>query len=169
MIFVSGPSGTGKTTSLQRFVESNPQFVLLRASSILRDCGQPTHNLNFNQLHENQLVLHQWLRRRSFGSATILDGHTIIPSEEGLFHLPLTFFEGLSIRILVFLRTDPALLAVRKGLHESYATELGELQMIELDHMQKIAVTLECPFVLVSSSNPSLLEETLLQYGMTAR
>ncbi|KQO80087.1 hypothetical protein [Rhizobium sp. Leaf262] len=166
MIFVSGPSGTGKTTALQRFIERNSGFTLLRASSILKVCGRPTHNLTFEELDENQVVLRKWLNRGSFGSATIWDGHTVIPCSEGLFYLPLKFFAGLPIHALIFLQTDPSVLATRAGLNDSCTAQLAELQDIELVHMREVAESLKCQFAIIPSSNPILLEEALLQYGI---
>ncbi|KQR79285.1 hypothetical protein ASG03_12100 [Rhizobium sp. Leaf341] len=97
----------------------------------------------------------------------IWDGHTIIPSEQGLYYLPLDFFVDLPIHTLIFLKTDPSVLARRAGLSDSCALKISELQMIELGYMKDLSNALKCQFKIIPSASQNLLEETLLEYGIT--
>ncbi|WP_081158966.1 AAA family ATPase [Ensifer aridi] len=167
MIFAGGASGTGKTTALERFVARHPDFVHLRASSILRDFWRPTEKPSPPELEENQQTLRNALLAKRLTSKTILDGHLTIPVGDHLFQVPASFFKDLPLRAFVFMQTEPRRLLQRKGI-EATADALAMMEMLqrsELQQMRHVAAERGCPIEVVNPQEEDVLERVLLHYG----
>lgn len=167
MILVAGASGTGKTTMLGRFVSSHPEFIHLRASMILRDLGRPLVDLSHAQLLENQKALQGYLRSLSITSRTILDGHMTIPVGDALFNVPCSFLDGIYLSGMLFIKTNPREILMRKGsfLTSAALGQLTRLQCIEYKHMKNVAAKRDCPFLSLNGADYAEIEQALLQCG----
>ncbi|MBY5443234.1 AAA family ATPase [Rhizobium leguminosarum] len=164
MIFVGGPSGTGKTTAISRFVGHHPQFHHIKASDVLRQQNRPVENLSPRELEENQVILEKYLRSVAL-AGIIVDGHAVIPTSAGLYHVSSAFFRSVQFRAMIFLWEDPEVVASRKGhpVSGSLIREITSVQSSEASHMQRISRELGIKNFSIRSSAWTEIEDTLLQ------
>ncbi|TAV50963.1 AAA family ATPase [Rhizobium leguminosarum] len=167
MIFVAGSSGSGKTTIIDSFVKRHPEFTHLRASSVLRSLGRPTHDSSLDDLKENQNLIINFILKHDYNHHYILDGHMVMPVGSHNYMVPIDFVVRLPLSILIFLREDPKTIAMRRGLPTTpdNASEISRLQEIELLHMHEAAIVKGCPLLSIAARQSKELDRWLLHYG----
>lgn len=136
MIFVGGISSSGKTHTIAMFVADHDYFHV-KASAVLSEIGRPIKSLTFSEAELNQQYLLRHLEMKGLISPhTILDGHVIIETVEGIYPVPEWFFSQAQISKIICVTEDPRVIQDRrKSLGQilvSDSNKLQDLQELEL-------------------------------------
>lgn len=123
-IAILGISGVGKTSLIQEFVSLNAKFSHAEASALIRQTksknlvaqrskGEGTRAI----ILENQRALveafHDF-KRSTIDKHILLDGHSVIDSDDGLVVIPKKVFSALEIGYLIFMSDDVKKIWVRR-------------------------------------------------------
>lgn len=154
LIFVSGISGVGKTTLVER-ARVELAFHHARASELIQN-GLSKLSLNvetLGDLERNQAALVSGLRDLQ-GQTTlpiVLDGHTIIFSESGAFKVGIATFASLRPTAMLTLIAQPDEVSVRRQNDRSRVRpsfrvdELSRQQDLVCEEAANIAGQLKIP------------------------
>lgn len=165
MYFVGGLSGSGKTSTIERFTREYPKYIHVRASKVLMKIGRPIEELTLGQVLDNQIVLQQYLTGlpAEVQGTSILDGHGIIPSVVPV-RVPLNFFTSVGFHTILCLTDKPsAILARRKwpaGL--SSVEAIASLQDEEVSWLQFIATKAGARFSKLESPTDGSFRRAIL-------
>lgn len=136
-IGIFGLSGSGKTTLTSRLARLDKRFVVVSASSLIKDRGGMIQydELGRNRVSSNQNVLVDAYREfKIIHQDTIIELHSVIESEEGVIEIEPKILRGLELDLAFFLKLEPSLLSERRRLdlkkkrRVADALELGRLQ-----------------------------------------
>jgi adenylate kinase len=167
IVFLSGLSGVGKTTTAQAFVVRHTQFRHVIASHLIRRAGASTQKLDYSQVKQNQIILLREFAaiRNSFSNCHILlDGHMIIEINEGEFIVDDNVINGLSVTHFIALIDNPNRVYSTKRNARKFSlspNELERLQRLEVTETRRQAERTGCPFFQIRSGEIKSLEDSL--------
>jgi adenylate kinase len=165
IVFLSGLSGVGKTTTAKAFVARHAQFKHVIASCLISRAGARTQPLDSADVKRNQEVLLREFTaiRRSFPEYYImLDGHMVIETTRGEEIVGDEVIDGLAATHFIAIIDDP------RRIYSTRQHDLGEasLSLGELERLQDLEIVTtrrqaerrECPFFEVQSGEVEALE-----------
>lgn len=95
----------------------------------------------------------------------ILDGHFTITTTAGqVERIPVEVFEAIYIGGIVVFIEDPQLIRDRRMTRDGASpevTSIGAAQALELEHAQRIASALDCPFTALAPNDRTALVATI--------
>lgn len=164
-ILVTGISGIGKTTFINS-LGHNGSIQFLSAGSLIKAERERLKDeihrdmLRFADIGENQKLLIEGFRRTKDHTASLvlLDGHTVIDTQDGLVQIPTEVFSALEIDMFVFLEDEPQLILDRRANDKSRTRPklaidiLAQHQTEALGITRKIATEMSAPLQVVSAS-----------------
>jgi adenylate kinase len=149
MIFVCGVSASGKSHVVSLQIAADRNYVHVKGSKILEECGRPILNLTLEAARENQTVLHRELLARHLTSSWhILDGHMTLETDFGFYTIPDWFFDSIPIERVICILDDPKNIAKRlqeKGIL-SPTQAIDEHQHFERNAAIARAASVGCPY-----------------------
>jgi adenylate kinase len=167
IVFLSGLSGVGKTTTAKAFVARHTQFKHVIASDVIKSAGASTYALDYAQVEYNQRILIRdfaEIRRNFPGLHILLDGHMVIETNEGQHILDDEIIDGLYVSDFVAIVDDPSrIFSARSTIGGSLLppNELDQLQKLEVAATKRQAERTRRPFAQVRSGELEALERTL--------
>lgn len=167
IVFLSGLSGVGKTTTARAFVRRHPNFKHVIASALLRDAGVSLEPANESQVRYNQEVLinqFKAIREGCPDTHFLFDGHMIIETANGNHAIADEIIDGLTVSHFVVMvdnayRIRMSREAVQKRLISP--VELERLQSIEVQATLRHAERTGRPFFQVQSGQIAVMEDGL--------
>jgi len=167
IVFLSGLSGVGKTTTAKAFVGRHTQFKHVIASDVIRRAGASTYPLDYAQIEHNQRILLRdfaEIRHNFPGFHILLDGHMVIETNEGEYVVEDGVIDSLSVSYFVAIVDDPSrIYSARRTIGKRLLSpnELERLQKLEVAATQRQAERAARPFAQVQSGEVEALENTL--------
>ena len=156
-ILVFGVSGVGKTLSCQDYVARHPEWLHLRASTLLSEAtGKTAEALRKSSdqaIRDNQRLLSEALDRARTGreaSPVLIDGHAVIDNDVDLVPVPLEAVAALRADGFILLEVPVETLAARRADANrtrplrSYAGLAREVRM-ERETVRSYAALLDIP------------------------
>lgn len=140
-IGIFGLSGSGKTTLTNRLARLDKRFVVISASSLIKEHGGVISydELGRNRVFSNQSVLVDAYREfKSVHRYTMIELHSVIESEEGVIEIEPQVLKGLELDLAFFLKLDPCLLSERRELDLTKKRRAADAS--ELNHLQERAI-----------------------------
>lgn len=120
-ILIFGVSGVGKTSSCEDFVSRRPEWLYLRASSLLASAtGETPETLRTEtawSIKSNQGLLGDALRAARTGRedrSVLLDAHAVIDNDNGLVEVPVEAVANLGADAIILLEASAEELAIRR-------------------------------------------------------
>jgi adenylate kinase len=172
IVFLSGLSGVGKTTTARAFAARHAQFKHIIASRLISRAGARTQPSDSADVKRNQQVLLREFAqiRRSFPNYDILlDGHMVIETTRGEEIVGDEVIDELAATHFIAVIDDPRrIYSTRQlGLSEAFLSlgKLERLQDLEIVTTRRQAERRECPFFAVQSGEVEALE---LIFGLFA-
>jgi adenylate kinase len=156
MIFVAGISRSGKSSMIEAFSKAQG-FTHVKASGLLKEADRPLGPLSRTEADENQRVLIELLKTNEHinNSKTILDGHAIIETTEGIFPVPDSLFDELRPIKIICIVNDPATIARRRaqtGWHLD-PEDVSRFQEIEQQYARAQSDRLQVPYYEIEAGN----------------
>jgi len=166
IVFVCGPSGIGKTSTIEKARLAELGVVTLRASTILDQLGQPIRDLTTSQSRENQEALFRWLALRSTrGDDLLLDGHLVISTTAGL--QPVSESEIAKVPFDAFIMVcddlDPAFSRAKAKAEQISRAEFERLVGMEERHAEHVAALLGARFEKIASFDAEHLRHIIVE------
>lgn len=160
LILVVGPSGVGKSTLCDLFVQQSESAVHLQASSFVKHGGEPD---------PDQTGLTAAIRREVDGrpeAVALVDGHLVIRGKR----IPLEAIRILAPSGLIVVTDDPAeivqrRLAVRPA---EDADQIEEEQADEVAFARELSVELDVPVLVVDEASMERFAAAVKQIVITA-
>jgi adenylate kinase len=173
IVFLSGLSGAGKTTTAAAFIARHAQFKHVVASRLIEIGGASTRPLGAADVAYNQQVLIQGfsvIRHRCQRYHLILDGHMVIETRQGHEIVNDEVIDGLLITHFVVLIDEPQrIYSTRRRSSittpEASMDEIRRLQALEIDATRRQAERCRCPFFEVQSGQVDALEAVFALRG----
>lgn len=167
IVFVCGPSKSGKSTTVAKARGQGITFEHLVASSVLKSLGLPTAGLTADEAMKNQVALRTALQDATahVREPVVIDGHLIIETLDGPQHVPESFFQGLALAGIVFMRwsSEGIAQARRNGDLPIDESEATRLMTLESEYAQQLAAQLNLPYLDVASGDVRSLANFLRQ------
>jgi adenylate kinase len=167
MVFLSGLSGVGKTTTARAFVARHPQFRHIIASDLIRRTGAGIEPAEDDHVERNQVILLREfaaVRRRFPYHHFLLDGHMVIEIRKGDHIIADSVIDGLAVTHFVVIVDDPSrIYSTRFAVQGDSLSPSGleRLQNLEITTTRRQAERTGCPFVQVQSGQIKSLEDSL--------
>lgn len=140
-IGIFGLSGSGKTTLTSRLGRLHKRFVMISASSLIKNRGGVVQydELGRQRVFSNQSVLVEAYKEfKAVHHDTMIELHSIIESEEGVIEIEPQILRGLELDLAFFLKLDPCSLSKRRVLDLTKKRKLTNA--LELKCLQERAV-----------------------------
>jgi len=169
-----GLSGVGKSRLISS-IQDDIEFQTLSASNLIKaekEVGTDHDDLKNHDIKDNQRLLIDGFKRAKANNnqdITVLDGHTIIETPNGLIEISSDVFKEIGIKHFIFLVEDPEIILERRAKDSSRKrsvaslAELVEYQRRALEITTKIALELRVPVTVITSDNVLTLERILSQ------
>lgn len=145
-IALFGIAGSGKSTLTQELVSSNPQYVGLSASTLLKQKGRPIEiteierdNLSINQQH----LITAYASLKNSNENTIVEFHAVIETSNAEFWVPSEVLKQLKPDLIFFINASPIDVFYRRTQDKSKTRriiseiEISKLQSMALLHVAK--------------------------------
>jgi adenylate kinase len=167
IVFLSGLSGVGKTTTARALVARQPQFRHIIASDLISRAGANIDPANEREVIRNQDILvqefaavRQYFRNYHF----LLDGHMVIETNKGDHIIEDEVIDRLAVTHFIGIIDDPSRIhstrrVIQKGCISS--AELANLQTLEMSVTRRQAERTRRPFFQVWSGQVEALEINL--------
>jgi adenylate kinase len=167
IVFLSGLSGVGKTTTARAFVARQQQFKHVIASDLISRAGANIEPTDEREVINNQNILireftaiRQYFQDYHF----LLDGHMVIETNKGDYIIADEVIDGLAVTHFVGITDDPSRIhstrrVIQKGAISS--VELANLQTLEMSATRRQAERTRRPFFQVRSGHVVALENSL--------
>jgi adenylate kinase len=113
LTFVIGISGVGKTQIIRKFVSSNPEYLHIEASTIIKknlkiDKDKQIQYLSKEEIFKNQYDLIKELSKyRKIHQKIILDGHLLIEINQEATLIPLSIIKKISPNQIILIQGKP--------------------------------------------------------------
>lgn len=123
VVAIVGISGVGKTT-LINMLAAHISFQHLQASVLIREemsrtetAKISTDSLRLNSIEDNQRLLISGFRQavEAHSKLVLLDGHTVVDSNNGLIRISPNVFRELRVAMFIFLADHPEAIAQRRA------------------------------------------------------
>lgn len=158
LIFIGGIHGAGKGTICHKICEET-DLVHITASEILKwDEISELDNKKVDDIQSTQNRLINGLKKiQKDGKSYLLDGHFCLFNSEGVVEkVPLETFEKIAPKMIAVVTTEVQ--KIKKRLEERDDTiydlnVLKEMQILEKEYAQEIAVNFNVPFVEVKNED----------------
>ncbi|MGG5283497.1 AAA family ATPase [Pseudomonas viridiflava] len=140
-IGIFGLSGSGKTTLTSRLGRLHKRFVMISASSLIKNRGGVVQydELGRQRVFSNQSVLVDAYKEfKLVHHDTMIELHSIIESEEGVIEIEPQVLRGLGLDLAFFLKLDPCSLSERRELDLTKKRKLSNA--LELKSLQERAI-----------------------------
>lgn len=140
-IGIFGLSGVGKTTLTNRLARMDKRFVVISASSLIKDRGGMIQydELDRDRVFSNQNVLVDAYREfKVIHKNTMIELHSVIESEEGVIEIEPQVLRGLELDMAFFLKLEPGLLSERRRLDLKKKRRVADV--LELECLQEQAI-----------------------------
>lgn len=143
-IALFGIAGSGKSTLTKELVSTNPQYVGLSASTLLKQKGRPIEisEIEKNDLSTNQQhLLTAYASLKSSNENTIVEFHAVIETNNTEFWVPIDILKQLEPDLIFFINANPVDVFYRRTQDKSKLrriiseTEISKLQSMALLHM----------------------------------
>lgn len=164
LIFVSGVSRAGKTSTISEFQSNHPDWAHIICSEILKKNSRPIARLSYELVQENQNFLVAALQELlpKCGSNIFLDGHLILPSREGDYVVSDDFLNQVSPNGIVCIVDSPKVISKRLRQTKKVYTTAREVKLKQRkDFLASVfqAKRLGIPFLLLRSGDIHKLEQ----------
>lgn len=171
VLFVCGVAGVGKTYMINRVIRSFPAAVTCRASSIIQEARKIADPDTLRRLSMNDIALSQELliaglnrvRTECAAALVVLDGHSVIDTENGYFDITVETVKRLHVHSVVHLEEAVERVQKRRALDSTRGRlsrsidELAEYQSRSLAMCQSYERELSIPLVrLCAGDEPAL-------------
>lgn len=167
IVFFSGLSGVGKTTTAKAFIERYTQFKHVVASELIRQAGANPHVLDHAQAEQNQRILLQEfaaIRRRLVNPHILFDGHMVIETRKGEHVVNDRVIDGLCVSHFVAIIDEPSRIYSMRytaGRTPPSTEELKRLQDLEVSTTRRQAERTGRPFIQMQSGTIESLATSL--------
>lgn len=167
IVFLSGLSGVGKTTTAKAFVRRYTQFRHIIASDLIRRAGANPQARDYAEAQENQHILlteFAAMRRSLFNPYILLDGHMVIETAKGDHVIDDCIVDGLCLSHFVAIIDDPKrIYSTRRTIQRAPLSlkHLTELQGLEVAATRRQAERTGCPFIQMKSGAVDFLAANL--------
>ncbi len=166
IIFLSGLSAVGKTTTAEAFVARHTEFRHVVASRLIKGGGASIRPSSRADLDRNQKILLREFRELRHTSAErihlILDGHMVIETREGEELIEDKVIDGLQVSHFIVITDDPyRIYSTRRRGSSGRPISLDtiqRLQMLEIDATRRQAERCGSPSFEVQSGDVEALE-----------
>lgn len=145
-IALFGVAGSGKSTLTKELVSTNPEYVGLSASTLLKQIGRPVEiskigsdSLSINQ----QQLITAYASLKQANENTIVEFHAVIETENKEFWVPVEALRQLNPDLIFFINANPADVFYRRTHDKSKfrkiisESEISKLQTMALLHLTK--------------------------------
>lgn len=145
-IALFGVAGSGKSTLTKELVSTNPEYVGLSASTLLKQIGRPVEiskigsdSLSINQ----QQLITAYASLKQANENTIVEFHAVIETENKEFWVPIEALRQLNPDLIFFINANPADVFYRRTHDKSKfrkiisESEISKLQTMALLHLTK--------------------------------
>jgi adenylate kinase len=167
IVFLSGLSGVGKTTTARAFVARQQQFKHIIASDLISGAGASIEPTDEREVINNQNILVQeFMAIREFfpNYHFLLDGHMVIETNKGDHIIGDEVIDCLAITHFVGIIDDPSRIHSTRHVIQKGAIsfiELANLQTLEMSVTRRQAQRTRRPFFQVQSGQVEALEDRL--------
>lgn len=165
VVFVGGPSGTGKTTLITSVCALHRESNHVIASELLRDeVAHPERPRRFVVANDEEAAVLQKLlveRFRQVRTAAMgnvfLDGHFVVPMATGFYPVPPAIFAALTVEVLVLIesRADEIVKRLRyrggAGWWDGTFESIEQLTVLECQQATTVARALNLPLHRIDS------------------
>lgn len=122
-LFVCGIAGIGKTHLIARVLPQFPLAVTWRASAIIQEARDVADPDLLRRMSRDEIALSQGLlitglerrRRESTSALIVLDGHSVVDSDDGLIDIAVETIRQLRVQVVVHLDDTVARIAARRA------------------------------------------------------
>lgn len=170
-IALVGLSGVGKSTFIDS-INTDIQLQILSASELIKTQKKINNShdeLRFHNINDNQLLLIEGFKQAKDATQqiTILDGHTVIETPNGLTEISSNVFREIEIQHFVFLIEEAGVILQRRTNDSSRKrsgatlTELDGFQRRALEVTTRIALELRVPVTIITPEKTSALNSVL--------
>ncbi|MBF8704623.1 AAA family ATPase [Pseudomonas putida] len=159
-IALFGIAGSGKSTLTKELVSTNPEYVGLSASALLKQIGRPieiskigSDSLSINQ----QQLITAYTSLKQAIAHTIVEFHAVIETENNDFWVPIAALRQLNPDLIFFINAIPADIFYRRTHDKSKVRkiiskpEISKLQTMALLHLTRAYGSDK--LIIVSNSN----------------
>jgi len=167
-----GLSGVGKSRLISS-IQNDMEFQALSASNLIKaekEADTDHDDLKNHDIKDNQRLLIDGFNRAKTNNnqdITVLDGHTVIETPNGLIEISSNVFKEIDIKHFIFLVEDPEIILERRIKDSSRKrsvtslTKLVEYQRRALEVTTEIALELRTPVTVITSDNVLTLRRIL--------
>jgi adenylate kinase len=181
VVAFTGLSGVGKSTLIKTLAASVP-LEHLQASALIKEGRQAVGDAVITQdqlrlfdIDENQNLLIRGfrLKARAIMGLIILDGHTVIESDDGLTRIDARVFGAIGIDSMIFLADDPEAIAQRRlndPARKRPVPRVDKLRLIQevaREHASAICRTLDIPLHICRPDESTLIVTALYQQRLS--
>ncbi|SEH93576.1 adenylate kinase [Pseudomonas asplenii] len=145
-IALFGVAGSGKSTLTKELVSTNPEYVGLSASALLKQIGRPIEisNIGSDSLSINQQqLITAYASLKQASENTIVEFHAVIETENKEFWVPIEVLRQLNPDLIFFINASPADVFYRRTHDKSKfrkiisKPKISKLQTMALLHLTK--------------------------------
>lgn len=153
VVLVCGVAGVGKTSLIRDFVAGRPWAVTLSAGTIIAEARRISDPERLRTLPSNELERSQQLLVEGFSrilptvaaSLLLLDAHTVIDGNDGLYCVPFDVFERLKLDGVIHVEAQSAVIWERRRLDtqrvrpQRSVSDLAEYQRLSAERACQIS------------------------------
>jgi len=167
IVFLSGLSGVGKTTTARAFVTRQQQFKHIIASDLISGAGASIEPADEREVIRNQNILVQefaGFRQYFRDYHLLLDGHMVIETSKGDYIIGDEVIDGLAVTHFVGIIDNPSRIHSTRRVAQKGAIsffELAKLQTLEMSVTRQQAERTRRPFFQVQSGQVESMEASL--------
>ncbi|WP_104098424.1 AAA family ATPase [Stutzerimonas kunmingensis] len=145
-IALFGIAGAGKSTLTQELVSTNPQYVGLSASTLLKKAGRPVEIFEIERkslLANQQHLIRAYASLKSSNKNTIVEFHAVIETNDAEFWVPIEILKQLEPDLIFFIIANPIDVYYRRIQEKSNKNRriISEIEISELQSMALLHVT----------------------------
>jgi adenylate kinase len=176
VILICGVAGVGKSTLIRRFLARHANASTLSAGAIIAKARSNTDPEFLRSLPSDELTVSQQLLVEGFASLLptistgllLLDAHTVIDCDHGLYRVPISVFEQFKLKGLIHIEADAGTILERRLQDEARIrpprslAQLVEYQRLSADCAKQIGDRLGIWVATVDSGDRATFERLLL-------
>lgn len=144
-IALFGVAGSGKSTLTKELISTNPEYVGLSASTLLKQIGRP---IEISKIGSDSLSINQrqlitaYTSLKKINKNTIVEFHAVIETENTEFWVPIEALRQLKPDLIFFINASPADVLYRRMHDKSkFRKIISEVEILNLQTMALLHLT----------------------------